>query len=142
MSDPFSTSTSRRQLNEDGDQEYDEERRRERDEFLSYKARREREIQEESQDEDDENDLNDESSVDDTTTQNGSDGPSTSTGRKTPFRGFTARSDHSVALLKAMLFKSPFDKKNGATIPERWQGVVNVLFEGGEQLKTIGGKNV
>ncbi|KAF8943715.1 hypothetical protein BGZ46_006452, partial [Entomortierella lignicola] len=31
---------------------------------------------------------------------------------------------------------------NGAIIPERWQGVVNVLLEGGEQLKTIGGKNV
>ncbi|KAF9161543.1 hypothetical protein BGX20_002074, partial [Mortierella sp. AD010] len=60
-----------------------------------------------------ENDSNDESSIDDAAAQNGT-----------------------------MLFKSPFGKKNGATIPERWQGVVNVLFEGGEQLTIIGGENV
>ncbi|KAF9981947.1 hypothetical protein BGZ79_006033 [Entomortierella chlamydospora] len=52
-------------------------------------------------------------------------------GRKTPFRGFTPRSEHSINLLNAMLLMSPFDKANGPTVPERRQRVVDTLLESG-----------
>jgi len=44
--------------------------------------------------------------------------PASTSGWKTPFRSFTPRSSQSIDLLKAMLFKSPFNKKNGSSVPE------------------------
>ncbi|KAF9173131.1 hypothetical protein BGX21_003688 [Mortierella sp. AD011] len=64
-----------------------------------------------------------------------------SAGRKTPFRSFKPRSKQSIALLNAMLRCSPFDKANGSSVHERWQGVINILIEAGEQQVEVGGKN-
>ncbi|KAF9993888.1 hypothetical protein BGZ80_004754 [Entomortierella chlamydospora] len=64
-----------------------------------------------------------------------------STGRKTPFRSFKPRSKQSIALLNAMLRCSPFDKANGSSVHDRWQGVINILIQAGEQQVEVGGKN-
>jgi len=68
--------------------------------------------------------------------------PVSTSGWKTPFCSFTPRSLQSIDLLKAMLFKSPFDKKNGSSILEQWQGVVGVLIQTGEGMAHGGEKNV
>lgn len=60
--------------------------------------------------------------------------------RKVPFRGFKARSQHSINLLNAILLKPPFGIENGSTVPERWQAVVNILKETGSK-NAVGGKN-
>ncbi|KAF9343046.1 hypothetical protein BGX26_006346 [Mortierella sp. AD094] len=64
-----------------------------------------------------------------------------SSGRKTPFRSFKPRSKQSIALLNAMLRCSPFDKANGSSVHDRWQGVINILIQAGEQQVEAGGKN-
>ncbi|KAF9110007.1 hypothetical protein BGX27_006886 [Mortierella sp. AM989] len=64
-----------------------------------------------------------------------------SSGRKTPFRSFTPKSNQSIALLNAMLRNSPFDKANGPSVVERWQAVVDILIQLGERHVEGGGKN-
>jgi len=61
--------------------------------------------------------------------------------KKTPFRAFRARSRQAIALLKAMLLQSPFDKNNGHKVPDRWQKVVDVLIQTGEAGLCPGNRN-
>ncbi|KAG0021916.1 hypothetical protein BGZ82_011171 [Podila clonocystis] len=116
------------------------ERQQEQDAFNQFQAQR-RIIIEEDQEEEDENENEEEDEADDESTEENADATTSHKKSKTPFRSFKPRSRQAIALLKAMLLQSPFDKKNGQLVPDRWKKVVNLLVQNGEAELRTGNRN-